>query len=81
MLPVTTVMVDRMSRQYPNASFRLAVESKHILLRDLRERALELVISRMLAPAMDDDLCMDSHFPYDWQSSRGPTTRGQSASP
>ena len=52
MLAVTSAVIDRMSKRYPNMSFHLIVESTHILLRDLRERAIELVISRMLAPSV-----------------------------
>jgi molybdate transport repressor ModE-like protein len=62
MLPVMSAIIDRVSSQYPNITFHLTVESTHILLRDLRERAVELVISRMLAPSVDDDLLIDILF-------------------
>lgn len=62
MLPVTTAIIDRMSQRYPNVSFHLSVESTHVLLRELRERAIELVISRMLAPTVDDDLSIEVLF-------------------
>jgi DNA-binding transcriptional LysR family regulator len=64
MLAVTSAVIDRMSERYPRMTFHLAVESTHILLRDLRDRALELVISRMLVPFAEDDLAVDVLF-YD----------------
>src|SRR5215207_10147014 len=46
MLAVTTAIIDRLARRYPRMTFHLTVESTHVLLRELRERAIELVISR-----------------------------------
>ncbi len=62
MLAVMSAVIDRVSRQYPNVTFHLTVEPTNILLRDLRERAVELVISRMLARSGDDDLSIDVIF-------------------
>lgn len=62
MLAVTSAVIDRMSQRYPRMTFHLAVESTHNLVRDLRDRALELVISRMLVPFTEDDLSVDVLF-------------------
>jgi DNA-binding transcriptional LysR family regulator len=62
MLAVTTTIIDRMSKRFPKMTFHLMVESTHVLLRDLRERAIELVISRMLTPIADDDLSVTVLF-------------------
>jgi DNA-binding transcriptional LysR family regulator len=45
MLSVTSAVIDRMSDRYPRMTFHLTVESTHVLLRDLRDRAVELVLS------------------------------------
>ena len=39
MLSVTSAVIDRMSDRYPRMTFHLTVESTHVLLRDLRDRA------------------------------------------
>jgi DNA-binding transcriptional LysR family regulator len=62
MLAVASAVIDRMSARYPRMTFHVVVEPTHVLLRDLRERALELVISRMLLPLAEDDLSVDVVF-------------------
>jgi DNA-binding transcriptional LysR family regulator len=62
MLSVTRVVIDEMSKLYPRVSFHLSVESTHVLLRELRHRSIELVISRMMLPFVDDDLKIDVLF-------------------
>jgi DNA-binding transcriptional LysR family regulator len=61
-LAIASAVIDRMSARYPRMTFHLTVESTHVLLRDLRDRALELVISRMLLPLAEDDLSVDVLF-------------------
>ena len=62
MLAVTTAIIDRLARRYPRMTFHLTVESTHILLRELRERAIELVVSRMLVPLVEDDMSIEILF-------------------
>jgi len=62
MLALTTAIIDRMSKRFPRMTFHLAVESTHILLRALRERAIEVVVSRMLTPLTDDDVSVKVLF-------------------
>lgn len=62
MLSVTSAVIDRMSDRYPRMTFHLTVESTHVLLRDLRDRAVELVLSRMLEPLAEEDLTAEILF-------------------
>jgi molybdate transport repressor ModE-like protein len=62
MLSVTTAVIQRLSDRHPRMAFDLGVESTHILLRHLRDRAVELVITRMLDPLDEDDLAVEPLF-------------------
>jgi molybdate transport repressor ModE-like protein len=62
MLGVTTAVIDRLAKRYPRMTFHLTVESTHILLRELRQRGIELVLSRMLVPLAEDDMSVDILF-------------------
>ena len=51
-----------MSDRYPRMTFHLTAESTHVLLRDLRDRAAELVLSHMLEPLAEEDLAAEILF-------------------
>jgi DNA-binding transcriptional LysR family regulator len=58
-----SVVIDRLSRQYPRIGFHVASGTAATLLRELTERNIELVIGRMYR--MDDEEIMDVEVLYD----------------
>ena len=56
MSSVTSVVIERLSRKYPRAIFNVLATDTGALLRELRGRNIELVISRMATDTADEDL-------------------------
>jgi DNA-binding transcriptional LysR family regulator len=51
------VVVDRLTRRYPQLSFRMSLgDANSLQLHDLRERKVEFAIARMLAPDPEPDM-------------------------
>ena len=56
-------VIDRMSRCYPKVTFHVTpVEPAAMGFRELRERSVDLMIGRILAPPLDDDLDAQTLF-------------------
>lgn len=55
-------VISRMSRDYPRITFEVAVSDTTTLVRDLRERALDVVITRWQDGAAADDLAAEVLF-------------------
>jgi DNA-binding transcriptional LysR family regulator len=55
-------VISHMSQTYPCITYQVAVSDTTSLVRDLRERALDIVISRWTAEAVADDLTADILF-------------------
>jgi DNA-binding transcriptional LysR family regulator len=51
------VVIDRLTRRYPQLSFRMSLgDANSLQLHDLRERKVEFAIARMLAPEPEPDM-------------------------
>jgi DNA-binding transcriptional LysR family regulator len=55
-------VISRMSQAYPRITYRVFVSDTTTLARDLRERALDIVIARWTADAVADDLAAEVLF-------------------
>jgi DNA-binding transcriptional LysR family regulator len=56
-------IIDRLSRRYPRVFFNLQLgDTETLQLHDLRERKIELVVARMLAPAAEPDMTAEILF-------------------
>lgn len=55
-------IVSRMSRSYPRITYRVAVSDTTSLARDLRERALDVILTRWTSGTIVDDLAVDTLF-------------------
>ena len=55
-------VISRMSRTYPRMTYQVAVSDTTTLVRDLRERALDIVITRWMPGARADDLVAELLF-------------------
>jgi DNA-binding transcriptional LysR family regulator len=49
-------VIDRLSRQFPRLAFSVIQAPTLVIYRDLRERAVDLILGRMIAPIADEDL-------------------------
>jgi DNA-binding transcriptional LysR family regulator len=64
MSAIASTVFNRLVPQYPRMTFALSVDATDVLLRALRHRDVELVISRLADFVTDDDLNVDTLF-YD----------------
>ena len=55
-------VISRMSQAYPRISYQVAVSDTTTLVRDLRERTLDIAITRWTAEAVADDLAAEVLF-------------------
>ncbi len=55
-------IVSRMSQVYPRITYQVVVGDSTSLVRDLRERALDVVLTRWTSAAIEDDLAVDTLF-------------------
>jgi DNA-binding transcriptional LysR family regulator len=53
---IVPTVVETLTRQYPRISFELRIEGLPLLLRELRDRNIELAIGRKLSPISDEQL-------------------------
>src|SRR5258706_3503438 len=56
MAPIATAAIDRLSRRYPRVPFHVLAADTTTLLRALRDRSLDVVVSRMTRPTAEPDL-------------------------
>lgn len=57
------VVIDRLTRRYPQLSFRMSLgDATSLQLHELRERKVEFAIARMLAPEPEPDMEAESLF-------------------
>lgn len=55
-------VISRMAKPYPRISYQVAVSDTTTLVRELRERALDVIVTRWTADAVADDLAADVLF-------------------
>jgi DNA-binding transcriptional LysR family regulator len=56
MTAIVAAVIDRLSRQYPRMTFHVLVDDSAVLFLELRERNLDLTISRIAGPSPEKDL-------------------------
>jgi DNA-binding transcriptional LysR family regulator len=56
MTAIVAAVIDRLSRQYPRMTFHVLVGDSAVLFSELRERNLDLAISRIAGPNPEEDL-------------------------
>jgi DNA-binding transcriptional LysR family regulator len=56
MAAIASAVIDRLSRQYPRLVFHVVAADTMMLFRHLRDRDIELAITRMVRPAAEEDL-------------------------
>jgi DNA-binding transcriptional LysR family regulator len=62
MSAIASAVFNRLIPLYPRMTFELSVEGTDVLLRQLRQRDIELVISRLADWVRDDDLSIETLF-------------------
>lgn len=62
MSAIASAVFNRLVSRYPRMTFELHVEPTDVLLRDLRQRNIELAITRLVDPTADDDLTIQTLF-------------------
>ena len=62
MSAVASAVFNRLVPRYPQMKFELSVGGTDVLLRQLRQRDVELVISRLAPSVRDDDLKIETLF-------------------
>jgi DNA-binding transcriptional LysR family regulator len=62
MSAIASAVFNRLIPRYPRMTFELSVEGTNVLLRQLRQREIELVISRLAGWVRDDDLSIETLF-------------------
>jgi DNA-binding transcriptional LysR family regulator len=62
MSAIASAVLNRLIPRYPRMTFELSVEGTNVLLRQLRQREIELVISRLAGWVRDDDLSIETLF-------------------
>jgi len=56
MVPIVTSIVDRLAQQFPRAVFHVVTGDTGTLMASLRNRSIEIAITRMSGPLHEDDL-------------------------
>jgi DNA-binding transcriptional LysR family regulator len=62
MLVIVAAVIDLLSRRHPRITFQISASDTTTLLRLLRDREVDLIVSRMRDTAVDDDLQADTLF-------------------
>ena len=75
MAAILSTAIERLSLRHPLMVFHVTVGDTRILLRDLRDRNLDLAITRMDGTAMERDIELETLFHVDWPLSPDRQTR------